>query len=137
MIVEVAICTDNLPDNTAGGERAKEGDIVATRPPGSRIGTKEGKLFLWLRLDDLTYEQYVLAQVLEEDGVRYDKRRFCIPLSRLEQLDSNFSPSRTRDQDDMYQPYLTVDEETYEFVSIGSAFQAQGLVYDKVTQSYL
>jgi len=136
MIVEVAICTDNLADHT-GGERAKEGDIIAVRPLGTGIGSKEGKLFLWLRLDDLTYEQYLLVQTVEEEETRYDKRRYCIPLHRLEQLDSNFSPSRTRDQDDMYQPYLTVDEETYEFVSVGSTFQVQGLVYDKVTQSYL
>ena len=136
MIVEVAICTDNLADHS-GGERAKEGDIVAIRPPGTRIGTKEGKLFLWLRLDDLTHEQYVLAQILKEDGTRYDKRRFCIPLHRLEQLDPSFSPSRTIDQDDMYQPYLTVDEETYEFLTVTRTFLVQGLVYDKVTQSYL
>lgn len=136
MIVEVAICTDNLADHS-GGERAKEGDIIAVRLPGTRIGAKEGKLFLWLRLDNVGFEEYQLVQLVEEDGIQYDKRRYCIPFSRLEQLDSNFSPSRTRDQDDMYQPYLTVDEETYEFLTVGEVFQVQGLVYDKVTQSYL
>lgn len=136
MIIEVAICTDNLLDHS-GGERAKEGDIVAVRIPGTKIGTKEGKLFLWLRLDNVTFEDYLLVQRIEEDGTLYDKRRYCIPFSRLEQLDSNFSLSRARDQNDMYQPYLTVDEETYEFVSVGNIFQVQGLVYDKVTQSYL
>lgn len=136
MIIEVAICTDNLLDHS-GGERAKEGDIVAVRIPGTKIGTKEGKLFLWLRLDNVTFEDYLLVQRIEEGGALYDKRRYCIPFSRLEQLDSNFSLSRARDQNDMYQPYLTVDEETYEFVSVGNIFQVQGLVYDKVTQSYL
>ena len=143
MIMEVAIALENAQDDS-GGERKKEGDIIAVRLSGSYIGTKEATNHLWLRLEAADYERLqfdaLVEAVFEPDqdtGTRYDKRRYCIPFGRLLILDPAFDVDRARDPADIYQPYLVVDEEDYTFVSSESPFQVSGLVFDKTVGDYL
>lgn len=143
MIMEVALALMNAPDD-AGGERVKEGDIVALRPPGTGVGTKESKLFLWLRLEGLdTRAEYdVLTRLSfepddEDTGTKYDKRRYSIPLRRIKRFDPGFSLPRARDPADQYQPYILMDEEDLTYLAVNRVFDLRGLVFDKGTGDYL
>lgn len=142
MIMEVAIALQNEPDDP-GGERMKEGDIIVLRPQATGIGSKETKIFLWLRLEGLftRIEFDPLKESIyepdEDTGVRYDKRRYCIPFARLQIVDPSFDINRARDSADLYQPYLVTDAEDYTFVSTNPPFQVSGLVYDKAVGDYI
>jgi hypothetical protein len=142
-MIEIAIALESVAD-TDGGERKKEGDIIAVRPTGIGIGAKEASRYLWFRIDGLVtraeYEQ--LASLLfepddPESGVRYDKRRYCVPLARLEIIDPSFDIGRARDTEDIYQPYMMVDPETLEYLTVDPPFDVSGLVYDKVVGDYI
>lgn len=142
MIMEVAIAVQNAPDDS-GGERMKEGDIIALRPAGTGIGSQEAKNFIWLRLEAVytrsEFDQLKEA-VYEPDeatGERYDKRKYCIPFAKLQEFDPSFDINRARDIADLYQPYLVTDEEDYTFVTTNLPFQISGLVYDKAVGDYL
>ena len=122
MIMEVAIALQNAPDDP-GGERMKEGDIIALRLPALSVGQAEGKLFLWLRLDALIERSQfdLLTDMVREPGpvtgVIFDKRRYCIPLARIQILYPAFNLTRARDPDDLYQPFLYVDPEDYKYTT--------------------
>ena len=110
--------------------------------PGQGVGLKEAKRYLWLRIEGLdTRAEYdVLAESIyepDEEGTRYDKRQYCIPLAKIKELDSSFDLDKARDTDDLYQPYLVVDGDTYEFVTSELPFQVSGLVFNKETGLYL
>jgi hypothetical protein len=144
MIMEVAVALQNSTDD-AGGEKKKEGDIIAIRPAGTGVGKKERFVFLWLRLEaefdrwefDLlclpNYEPFER----EDPVARFDKRRFSIPFARLQIVDPAFDINLARDPEYLYQPYLVTDEEDFTFVTTKPPFQVSGLVYDKAIGDYL
>lgn len=141
--MEIALCMINAPDNADGTERMKKGDIIAIRKPGSFIGSKEGKIFLWLHIDGPEENEFALfaQQVYEptdpETGTRFDKRRYEIPLGRLQVLYPAFNQSRATDPNDFYQPFLLIDSEDFEIVTADSPYVVSGLVFDKAIGDYL
>lgn len=151
-VFEVSILTVNHPDHDS--ERACIGDIISVRAPHHVIGTKEGKEFVWLRLEgpeqnSLQYLKHRVADYVDPDLKymaerqylkRYDKRRYCIPLERLKQLFPNFDIDRARDADDFYQPFITIDEADsgdYKYLAAEKPFRAEGLVFDKELGDYI
>ncbi len=141
--MEIAISMINAPDNASGTERMKIGDIIAIRKPESYIGTQEGKIFLWLHIDGPeenefgVFTQQVFEPTDPETGERFDKRRYCIPLGRLQVLYPALNQSRARDPLDFYQPFLLIDSEDFEIVSADPAYAVSGLVFDKAIGDYL
>ena len=139
---EIAISLEEATDNP-DTERKKVGDIIATRPPSSFIGSKEAKDHLWLRIDGFEENEFAVFRqaVFEPDdpesGSRFDKRRYCIPLERLQIVYPAFNQARALDLDDFYQPFLLIDSEDYEIISADPAFDISGLVFDKVIGDYL
>ena len=73
----------------------------------------------------------------EEPDLRYDKRRYAVPLERLAELDPTFDIDRAKDLNDVYQPYIPLDGDDGTFLSEHSPFQAEGLIWDKELQDYL
>lgn len=118
-------------------ERVVSGDIVAIRRPSRGVGFRELSEFLWLRLTGPEVDQLSRLSVsLEEAGVVFDKRRFCIPLDRLP---AGVDLARIADPADAYQPFLPVDEETGLWLE-GAArapLKVAGLVCDKTTGLFL
>jgi len=141
--MEIAISMINAPDNPSGDERMKLGDIIAIRKPVDFIGIKESKLFLWLHIEGLeenafaVFTQQVFEPTDPETGLRYDKRRYCIPIGRLQVLYPALNQVRARDPDDFYQPFLTIDSEDFEIISADSPYEVSGLVFDKAIGDYL
>ena len=142
MIMEVAIALENAADLPTG-ERKKEGDIITVRPTGTGIGTKEAKIYLWLRLEGLADRAAFddlgspLFEPDEATGLKYDKRRYCIPMERILIVEPTFDVDRARDEADLYQPFMVVDVEDFTYVTVDPPLQTSGLVYDKVIGDYL
>lgn len=140
--MEIALAKTNAPD-LPDHERMKRGDIIAIRKPGSYIGSKEGKTFIWLHIDGLEQNDFAVftQQVFEptdpETGERFDKRRYSIPFGRLTTLYPAFNLTRATDSNDFYQPFLLIDSEDYEIVSADPAYDVTGLVFDKAIGDYL
>jgi len=141
---EIAISLEEADDNPSGAERKKRGDIIASRPLGtSFIGEKEGKKYIWLRVEGLEENEFgeFASPVYEPDdpdsGLVFDKRRYNIPLERLEIVYPAFNSARAVDLDDFYQPFFLVDSEDFEIISADPPFVVSGLVFDKVTGDYL
>lgn len=139
---EIVIALENAPDNASGTERIKIGDIIAVRPPGSFIGRLESRRYLWLHIDGLEENTFAIfmKQVFEPtdpQGTPYDKRRYCIPLDRLEIVYPALNQTRALDLDDFYQPFLTIDSEDFEILTAGSPFDVNGLIFDKVIGDYI
>ncbi len=136
-VKEIAIITINYPDDN-GGERAKEGDIITVRNPHHVIGLKERTNYLWLRVEGLEENDCNnLNMDGGEGGVRYDKRRYCIPLHKLIEVFPSFDISRARNITDEYQPFMMLDEDSGEYLSPVKPFSVNGLVFDKITGEYL
>lgn len=142
-VMEVALSMENAPDNVSGTERKKVGDIVALRNPGEFMGVQEGKRYLWLRIEGLEENEFALLaqQIFEptdpESGDPFDKRRYCIPLDRLEVVYPTLDQGRALDPTDFYQPLILVDSEDLIFIDADPPFQVSGLVFDKATGEYL
>ena len=141
-IREVALSLENAPDNDSGTERKKLGDVVVVRNPHFVIGRLEAKPYLWLRLEGLEeneFSEIKLRVHLDGDDAkeRFDKCRYRIPLHRLKQVFPAFDIARAVDLDDIYQPFLTVDEDNYFYLTEVKPFQVSGLVFDKATGEYL
>ena len=143
VVMEMAIALESL-DDTPGGERKKEGDIVVVRPIGMGVGESETKRYLWFRVDGMLYRHsydFLLMPNYDPDdpetGVVYDKRRYSVPLERLLTFDPAFDVDRARDLNDLYQPYMVMDEETFEYLTIDPPFDlAGGLVWNKLAGDY-
>ncbi len=142
-VMEIALSMENAPDNVSGTERKKIGDIVAIRKPGTHCGSQETKRYLWLRIEGLeenvfaVFTQQVFEPTDPETGLAFDKRRYCIPLGRLQTLYPALNQVRARDPLDFYQPFVTVDSEDFSFVAADPPYQVAGLVFDKATGDYL
>lgn len=143
--MEVAIALESLADD-AGGERKKEGDIIVVRPIGEGIGETETKRYLWLRIEGLfnRAEYDVLAlPIVVHDPIdpaiitEYDKRRYNIPLAKLQTFDATFDIDRARDSLDFYQPYMIIDQETFQYLTVDPPFNVSGLIFDKSTGTYI
>lgn len=139
---EVAIALENAPDNPSGAERKKKGDIVAIRASGEAIGAQEGKRYLWLRIEGLEENEMSLftQQVREPTfptGEPFDKRRYCVPLGRVQTLYPSFNMTRALDSNDFYQPFVLIDSEDFSIVTADAPWQVSGLVFDKATGDYL
>jgi hypothetical protein len=141
--MEIALAMVNAPDNADGTERMKKGDIIAIRKPADFIGTQEGKIFLWLHIDGpeenefAAFAQQVYEPTDPETGERFDKRRYEVPLGRLQVLYPAFNQSRATDPNDFYQPFLLIDSEDFEIVAADPAYAVSGLVFDKAIGDYL
>jgi len=140
-VMEIAISLISYEPLESGHERIIEGDIVAVRKPYIGIGNKEAIDFLWLRVEGLEESEfYVLTDIVESpSGEKYDKRRYCIPLEKLEETDSEFDIDIALTPDTIYQPFLILDEDNYTFILEDGhlPLQVSGLIYDKVTGEYL
>ncbi len=140
--MEIALAKINAPD-LPDHERMKKGDIIAIRKPGTFIGGKEGKTFLWLQIEGLeeiefgNFCQQVFEPTDPETGVSFDKRRYCVPFGRLSVLYPAFNLTRASDPNDFYQPFLLIDSEDFEIVSADPAYDVSGLVFDKAIGDYL
>ena len=147
-VMEIAINTENHAPN-GENERSLEGDIIAVRKPLDYIGTKEANTFLWLlvegleeneiaRLNEIFYEPFSAdGSFSDENKVKYDKRRFCIPLERLKQIVPTFDEIKARDRNLVYQPFLPVDEDTGYFITKAKPLNVHGLIFDKQLGKYL
>lgn len=130
-------------------ERLQEGDITAVRKPQIGIGLKEASRFLWLLVEGPEYIEYagLKEKVTEpidptrlyEDQVyiKYDKRRYCIPLERLKIVFPALDLARCRDLDDEYQPFYTLDEESHLWLIDSTPLAIEGLIFDKAIGAYL
>lgn len=138
-VCELALSLESCTPLAGGHERKLAGDIIACRVPGSGIGTAEAHSYLWLRVEGL--EENVCARLtdrVEEGGAAFDKRRYCIPLERLQAVVPTFDIARALDPLDLYQPFLVVDEDgPYTFLTMTPPLAAEGLIFDKVTGAYL
>ncbi len=130
----VAVAGITQPD-VGGGERLREGDIraVAWAHPQMHVGTGQAQRceVLWLYLE--TFGEIELDRLVggnEEQGVTYDKRRYCIPLPRLRALAPTLNLARVRDPTDCYQPFLgDIDQdipENYRYDEIGPLLDSEG-----------
>lgn len=152
---EVGILVRGYFPHSFESERAIEGDIIAIRRPGLGLGMATMSNYLWLVIEGLDRELMDRYKDNDEEpldetgsffeardgGVRYkqyDKRRFCIPLQRLKLVAPWLDLNRVRDINDIYQPFVMLDEETGHYVSEGrKPLSLHGLVYDKAKQRFL
>lgn len=143
--VEIAIDVENRPP-----EFKQEGDIATIRPPNIGIGLKEAKNRIWLLVDGLEQLEFsnFHYSVLEpydatgayhphENYTRYDRRRYCVPLDRLQTVFPSLDLNRARDMNDAYQPFFTLDEDNYLWLTDRIPLSVEGLVFDKVIGDYL
>jgi hypothetical protein len=141
-VMEIAISLVSYAPLSSGHERVIQGDIVAIRKPYIGIGTKEATNFLWLRVEGLEESEfYRLTDSISDSTseIVYDKRRYYIPLERLQEIDQEFDLELALTPDSIYQPFLILDEDTYTFILEDGhqPFQVSGLIYDRVTGDYL
>ena len=141
-VMEIAISLVDYNELETGHERALMGDIIDVRKPDTGVGRKEVEEYLWLRVEGLEESEFykLTESVVTSAGIEYDKRRYTIPLEKLEELDPEFDINLALDDDRIYQPFLLVDYESdYTFVLEDGhlPFQTSGLIFDKETQEYL
>jgi len=143
-VVEAAILVRGSVPLASGHERAQEGDIGLVRRPFAFIGRGERSRLLWLRLEGLDWNEIGILNIVNAeplndlDGSVYDKRRYHIPLDRLKQIARFRDLARVRDINDVYQPFMNIDEETGEVLpSPRASFSVHGLVFDKALQDFL
>ena len=143
-IMELAIALDSKPQ-----EQIQEGDIAAMRRPDIGIGLAEANLYLWLLVEG--YEHYEWRGLTwpiyepfdptgEYDGsgyTRYDKRRYSIPLARLQQVFPALDLVAARDPAQAYQPFYTIDTDNNLWLTDSTPFDIAGLVFDKENGVYL
>lgn len=143
--VEIVVCAHSeVP------ERRQEGDILAVRRPDIGIGLAEAKLYLWLlvqglaaneydHLDDSIYEPFDPTGEYDPRSAYplFDKRRYCIPFTRLQAVFPTLDLSKARDTNDPYQPFYTIDEDNNLWLTDRTPLAAEGLVFDKVNGVYI
>lgn len=139
-VMEIAVSLISYSPLESGHERIIEGDIVAIRRPNIGVGIQEAINFLWLRIEGLEESEfYRLTDSITTSASDFDKRRYCIPLEKLEEIDNEFDVDLALISDLIYQPFLTLDEDDYTFILEDGhlPLQVSGLVFDKVTGEYL
>ena len=141
-VMEIAISLVNYAPLDSGHERVLVGDIVTVRKPDIGVGRFEVYNYLWLRVEGLEESEFsrLTDSIVSSAGEKYDKRRYGIPLEKLEELDPEFDADLALDTDNIYQPFLVVDYlDEYYFIleDDHQPFQINGMVFDKETQEYL
>ena len=139
-VYEMAISVCSYVPLSSGHERCQEGDIVVLRPLTGCIGLKERSAFLWIcvsGISDVLAEEIHSSIIDPVTSQVYDKRRYCIPFARLKAVLPQLNLQRVRDHQDSYQPCVTVDEDTGEFLGAASPVPVQGLIFDRQTMRYL
>jgi hypothetical protein len=128
-LLEVAISTRSLSP-TSGGERVQQGDIASVRKPLYAVGRLEVRDYLWIYLQGPDWNECVRlhegggVQIGQVDEILYEKRRYGIPFSRLQQMLPSFSESRAADRRDAYQPFCNgVDLDFPDYVNFEEALQ--------------
>jgi len=141
-IMEIAISLVNYSPLESGHERSLVGDIIGIRKPNIGVGRKEVENYMWLRIEGLEEMEFsrLTDSIITSAGERYDKRRYCIPLEKIKEIDPEFDIDLALEEDRIYQPFLLVDyDEGYYFVLEDGQLplQVSGLVFDKETQEYI
>jgi len=137
-IRQVALFIGNRSD--ASRERLREGDILCSKNPVYFDGglTRGSRQFLWLLLSGLPRTQMDMLKMsnspVPEETLRYEKKRFSIPFSRLPAL---VDLARVRDPKDEYQPFMPIDFDTGRHLIKTPPLDVHGLVYDKVQMKFL
>ena len=146
---EVCLSIESRQDNqvtaTLVGERIKEGDIGYVRPAsGLGLSPIGARTLLWLSVSGLDnnamWQLGVEIRSDEATDIRYDKRRYSIPFSRLPN-----SPdlARIRDKTDAYQPYMPIDKDNLGGGHIpflpgyNPPLDVHGLIYDRLLARFL
>lgn len=148
IVREVALATNDFADLASLHERAKFFDIISCRPPKGGTAKMCRAQVLWILIEGPDDTMWRLKDPLslprrddgdfQRDDIAYDKRRYCIPLSRLEAFGFSFDEARARDQADDYQPFMGgVDEDTGLWFTPRRPLRFEGLIFDKITGKYL
>lgn len=140
-VAEVAISMMGFQQSGGIKERIQVGDISGVRRPLGQIGWAEMRTYLWLHIEGLEENELFqlgdLMWVSEPGGERYDKRRYSIPLERLQQLFPTFDVNRALDTADYYQPFMPFDEDNGFTLIAEKPLSVHGLVFDKATMEFL
>jgi hypothetical protein len=152
-VKEISIWTINQPDHQ--NERVIPGDICAIRKPHYVIGLKEASELIWLRIEGLEENDFAElrspnfdADISEEHtGLLpsempdcFDKRRYFIPLNRIKKIYPALDLNRAKDQNDAYQPFITIDfadSGFYYYLAAIKPFNVHGLIFDKVKGEFI
>ena len=121
---------------------------MAVRQPHYVIGTKEATGYIWLRVEGLeendgpiflspNYDSDVDQRDLNSPTIRFDKRRYCIPLDRLKKIYHAFDIERAKDINDIYQPFMNLDEDNFKYLTPRKPLNVRGLIFDKLKGEYL
>jgi hypothetical protein len=148
---EIALSAISYVDHSAH-ERAREGDIIAVRKQGlsEGIGRRSQKTVIWVLMElDVDFADKLLMPLSDPldpedsdfiDGTVkfYEKRRYNMPLERLERFCPWIVLSDVRDEDKVYQPFLPVATDDNYYLQIDrSYFPTEGLIFDKGLGIYL
>jgi len=141
LVVEVALIIFGRQDDLL----EKEGDIVVARRQLGGCGLKEGSRFLWMQLAgleendllalniNLDTNNYEISEERDPD-LAFDKHRYKIPFDSIVAQFSTVDLNRVRDPNDIYQPFMEVDIESFWFLDNQQIANAGDLVIDKLTE---
>ena len=135
-IYEIAISTINRKNNP--NERIRIGDIVVRRKPRKCIGYKEAKIFIWMLVQN--FEEAIIPQLADENqenNIRFEKRRYMIPLSNLKKHFPFFDIQKAKDPNLIYQPFRLLDYDTFYFLNNRKPLDLNGLVFDKYKRIFI
>lgn len=134
----------SYPDN-AITERVNLGDILSVHRKSSvrGLGTKEATRLLLVPIQGLEssdisqLKDLVFQDPLDITSPRFEKRRYCIPFPRLQELDPIFDQAQAKDPLVVYQPWMHLGEDDLLVFDCLPPFEVEGLIYDKVIGNYL
>lgn len=144
-VFEVVLSLEDADAHTGGTkERKQAGDIIGIRKPLGAIGSGEMHRFLWLWLEGLEENEMTrLTEPLyaipgDDTSQQFDKRRYSIPLARLQAVVPSFNIARALDVTDMYQPFLLPDlESPFPHLTTPRPLDVHGLVFDKSVGGFI
>ncbi len=123
-----------LPNQTKDGSGRRPYNTLC---PYGYIGFREMYTRIWLRVTGWDISDYGKLTDLWDEGVDREKRRYCVPLERLQAIKPDLDVNRCLNLSDFYQPFLAVDEETGFILAESPPIEISGLVLDKATGDYL
>ncbi len=139
-IMEIGLSLEGKSPLASGSERKLVGDIISVHSPSLGLGLLEVREYLWLRVEDLEENEFaIIKQPMFQNENIFDKRRYCIPLERLQKVYPVLDVSRALDTNIIYQPFLPVDEDNFMFLEgqLEAPFSAHGLIFDKAIGDYI
>lgn len=151
---------DSRSDDQDGIVRRQTGDIVAVRGANIGVGLKEMHSYIWMRVEGWTKTRmdaliseltpYSQPDVIDDlanmdDESMYEKHRFCVPLETLNTLLPSFDIDRARDELDLYQPFMIVDEgngdedrlEEGLYLIGNRPIDLDGIIFDKLLNRFI